>query len=118
MTEIAASYLGVSVPASPFLNETRIERINNGRYEGQELAGALALVRPGDRVVEMGAGIGFVGAVVAQNVPDVHVLSFEANPALIPHIQELYRLNALQDRIRIRNHTHAHPSLPRPLSPS
>mgnify|MGYP002376163971 CR=1 FL=1 len=42
----------VEVPPSPFLNETRIARINAGRYEGQEIAGALTVIRPGDRVLE------------------------------------------------------------------
>ena len=94
---------GVLVPPSPFVNDTRIERINAGRYEGQEIDGALAVIRPGDRVLEMGAGLGLVGAIVARNASPAAVLSFEANPALIPHIRELYELNGLQDVIAVHN---------------
>jgi len=100
---IAAHCLGVDVPASAFLNAGRIARINAARYEGQEIAGAMHLVRPGDRVLELGAGIGIVGAVVAKNRAPARVLSFEANPNLLPHIRALYGINGLGDRIEVRN---------------
>lgn len=63
---LVASYLDVQVPSSPFLTEGRIERINTGKYEGQEIEGVLALVTPEDRVLELGAGIGVVGAIIAK----------------------------------------------------
>lgn len=99
----AAHYKGVDVPPSPFMNEMRIKRINAGRYEGQEIAGGLAVVQKGDTVLELGAGIGVVGAVVSKNcVPKKHV-AFEANPNLIPHIEEIYKLNKLTRRSKVRN---------------
>lgn len=94
---------GVKVPHSPFLTDTRIRRIEEARYEGEEIAGALAVTRPGDRVVEMGAGLGIVSAVTAMNAGPEAVLSFEANPNLIPHIRALHALNGLEDRIELRN---------------
>lgn len=100
---IATTCLGVQVPHSPFLNETRIERIAAARYEGDEIKGALHVVRPEDRIVEMGAGIGVVGAVAAHQGKPERVVSFEANPALIEHIEALYALNGLEDRICVRN---------------
>lgn len=100
---IAAHCLGVDVPDSPFLNEGRIARINSAKYEGQEIAGAMHLVRPGDRVLELGAGIGIVGAVAAKNRNPARVVSFEANPNLIAHIRALYRANGLSDCIEVRN---------------
>ncbi len=98
-----ARCMGVRVPASPFLTETRIARINAGRYEGDEIAGALTVVRPGDRVLELGAGLGLVGAVVAKNAQPEAVLSFEANPELIAPIRALHRENGLEARIELRN---------------
>ncbi|APE43858.1 hypothetical protein BOO69_10860 [Sulfitobacter alexandrii] len=94
---------GVKVPDSPMITPERAERINAARYEGQEIAGALEVIRAGDRVLEMGAGIGLVGAIAALNGKPEKVLSFEANPGLIQHINALYRLNDLQDRIEVRN---------------
>lgn len=98
-----AEYLGIKVPESPFLNDTRIRRINAGRYEGQEVKGALAVVTKEDRVCELGAGIGVVGAVIAHNAKPIAMRSFEANPALIPHIQELYAINHLEEQITVTN---------------
>ena len=98
-----ASCLGVDVPDSPFLHEKRIARINAARYEGQEIRGGLHVVREGDNVLELGAGIGIVGAVVSKNRKPKKVLSFEANPALIPHINTLYKMNKLTRRNRVRN---------------
>lgn len=95
--------MGVTVPHSPFLNETRVERIRAARYEGQEIAGALKVVGPEDRVIEMGAGLGIVGGVIAHNNKPAEIRSYEANPDLIPHIQELYAENNLTDRISVTN---------------
>ena len=100
---IAATSFGVHVPVSPFLNDTRIQRMNAGRYEGEEIAGALSVVRPGDRVLELGAGLGVVGAVIARNAHPDAVLSFEANPNLIPHIEALHRLNGLEEVMEVRH---------------
>lgn len=94
---------GIDVPSSPFLTATRRRRITEGRYEAEEIAGALAVVRPGDRVLEMGAGLGVVSAVVAANAKPEAILTFEANPALVPHIRALHVQNGLQDRIELRN---------------
>ncbi|NIZ12857.1 FkbM family methyltransferase [Phaeobacter sp. HF9A] len=101
--EVAAVCHGVKVPMSRFLNETRIKRINEARYEGPEIAGALHVVGPEDRVLEVGAGLGIVGAVIAQNAKPQKVLSFEANPELIPVISALHQMNGLEDRIELRN---------------
>lgn len=102
-SQIAAECHGVKVPQSPMITPERAARINAARYEGQEIAGALEVIRPGDRVLEMGAGLGLVGAIAAKNGGPEKVLSFEANPGLIQHINALYQLNGLQDRIEVRN---------------
>ncbi|WP_425099694.1 FkbM family methyltransferase [Tropicibacter sp. S64] len=94
---------GVRVPPSPFLTETRMKRIAEGRYEREEIAGALSVIGTSDRVLEMGAGLGIVGAVIALNARPEAVLSFEANPNLIPYIKVLHAENALGERIALRN---------------
>ncbi|WP_108887200.1 FkbM family methyltransferase [Pseudoprimorskyibacter insulae] len=99
----AANCLGVSVPESPFLNEMRIVRMNEGRYEGQEIAGAMKVVTSEDRVLEMGAGLGVVGGVIAKNCKPQEIRSFEANPALMPHINALYQANDLTGTISVQN---------------
>jgi FkbM family methyltransferase len=99
----AAICMGVKVPPSSKLTPTRIARLNEGRYEGQEIAGILEVVGPDDRVLELGAGIGVVGAVAAHNGQPQQVLSFEANPELIDIIHSLYDMNGLDGRISVRN---------------
>ena len=54
-------------------------------------------------MLELGAGLGIVGAVVAARAEPERVLSFEANPALIRHIRRLHRINGLTRRIELRN---------------
>ncbi|MFK7876365.1 MAG: FkbM family methyltransferase [Paracoccaceae bacterium] len=102
-TATVAQCFGVDVPMSPYLNPGRVARINAGLYERSEILGALALINKDDRVLEMGAGLGIVGAAIAQNAQPQAILSFEANPALIPHIQELYQLNGISWRIQVKN---------------
>lgn len=100
---VAAECLGVMVPNSEFLTEQKIKRINNARYEGQEIEGALHVIREDDRVLEIGAGLGIVGAVIARNAKPEAVFSYEANPQLISMINALYELNGLTDKISVRN---------------
>lgn len=99
----AAECMGVKVPSSRYLHEGRIERINASEYEGQEIAGALHVVTEDDTVLEIGAGIGLVGAVIASNRHPKRVVSFEANPELIPEINALYEINDLQTCISVQN---------------
>jgi len=101
--EVVANCMGIDVPASPFLHEKRIERINAARYEGQEIEGALHVVREGDSILELGAGIGIVGAVVSKIRKPKIVQSYEANPSLIPHINALYQANGLTKTNRVFN---------------
>ena len=100
---IAANCLGVDVPMSPFLNPKRIKRINEAGYEGQEIKAALHLVKEGDIVLELGAGIGVVSGVIAHNCKPKKIVSYEANPNLIPHIRELHKINKLTRVNSVRN---------------
>lgn len=97
-----AHCLGVAVPGSRYMSEARIARINAARYEGDEIAAALAIVRDGDRVLELGAGLGIVGGVIAHNRAIERMISFEANPNLIPVARSLYALNGLTT-VELRN---------------
>lgn len=100
---VAAECLGVKVPMTRFLHEKRIERIKAARYEGQEIEGSLHVVGSNDTVLEIGAGIGLVGAVIAHNAKPKAIHSFEANPELMEAINALYALNDLHDRISVTN---------------
>lgn len=100
---IVATCHGIAVPAAPHLRPGMIAAMQSGGYERHELAIGLAAIRPGARVLELGAGSGVVGAVLARHCQPEAMLAVEANPQLIPHIEGLYARNGLADRITLRH---------------
>jgi FkbM family methyltransferase len=88
--------LGIKVPFVPSIITPKIERpMRNSRYEGGEALALRHVLGPGDRVLELGAGVGLLSAISAM-VPGVeHVTAIEANPDLIPLIRETHRLNGI-----------------------
>jgi len=64
-----------------------LEKLYDGTYEADEARSADRCVRPGFRVLELGAGLGYVTALCAQKAGAENVLSVEANPDLIPVIE-------------------------------
>lgn len=85
---------GVKVPFFPHVITPKIERpMRNNRYEGGECAALRDILQPGDRVLELGAGIGLISTVAAMANGVASVTAVEANPELIPVIEETHRLN-------------------------
>lgn len=101
--QIVATLHGIRVPAAPHLGPSMITSLNEGRYERNEIACGLACIPQGARILELGAGAGVVGAVLARNLAPKAVLSIEANPALIPHITALHAENGLSDVITVQH---------------
>ncbi|MEO0379348.1 MAG: FkbM family methyltransferase [Pseudomonadota bacterium] len=85
---------GVKIPFCPDIITPKIERpMRNNRYEGGEVKSMRDILQPGDRVLEIGSGVGLV-ATVASKCPEVEsVTTVEANPGLIPLIEETFRIN-------------------------
>lgn len=92
---IVATCHGVEVPAAPHLRPGMIAAMQSGGYERHEVEIGLAAIKPGARILELGAGSGVVGAVLARHCQPAAMLSVEANPHLIPHITALYAHNGL-----------------------
>ncbi len=89
---------GIKVPFVPEIITPRIERpMRNNRYEGGECLTVRKILRPGDRVLELGAGIGLISSVAAQVEGIAAVTAVEANPELIPVIRETHRLNGIRN---------------------
>lgn len=94
---------GIRIPFVPAIITPKIERpLRNGRYELGERKGLQALLRPGDRVLELGAGLGLLSAVAALAPGIGAVTTVEANPGLIPLIRETHRLNGA-DHVDLRH---------------
>ncbi|WP_299826277.1 FkbM family methyltransferase [uncultured Roseobacter sp.] len=100
---IVAQCHGIEVPDAPHFGPGMIKSMQDGRYERNEVRAGLAAIEPGARILELGAGSGIVGAVIAQNCKPDKMLSVEANPELIEHITRLYAHNQLSDVIEVRH---------------
>ncbi len=94
---------GVALNTGPDdLPESVRSHIFKGGYEAVEAELVSDIVRPGDRVLEVGTGIGFVSILCTKLAGQGRVTSYEANPKLEPTIRANYALNALQPDLRMK----------------
>jgi tRNA1(Val) A37 N6-methylase TrmN6 len=73
------------------------------------LLAAAVEAKPGDRVLDLGAGVGAVSLCLAARVPDCTITGVELQPALAKLAQRNARLNGVEDRIGILVHDLAKP---------
>lgn len=85
---------GVIVPSDPQVITPAIRAAMLGhRFETEEARQIPQIVEPGDRVVEIGAGIGFISTLLSRQRRVASVLAVEANPNLITYMARLHRRN-------------------------
>ncbi len=96
-----ATYHGIEVPDAPHFGPNMIKSMNEGRFEKHEVQAGLAMIKPGARILELGAGSGIVGAILARNCKPEKMVSVEANPNLIEHIGHLHSHNGLANTIEV-----------------
>ena len=95
---------GLLFPDDPEVLPARIRRaLREERYERKEFDAARALLRPRDTVLELGGGIGFMSTVAARLCRVRRVVSYEANPRLIPYIRRVHAANGVAGRVTLRN---------------
>ena len=83
-----ATLHGVELTIDPeVMSPKMIEVIRSGRYEGGEAREIARIVQPGERVVELGAGIGFIATTAMKTGQVKAYAAYEANPRLIPLIE-------------------------------
>ncbi len=89
-------YRGIRVPVSADVMPIPVlVALDLDSYEEPELEAASALMQPGDRMLELGTGLGIVSSVLGKQFPDCQIVSYEANPVLIPHIHALHQANGI-----------------------
>lgn len=76
-------------------NDRIVAEIESGGYEAAELAIASRYVRPSDRVLELGAGLGFISSGVMRRVAPAAYVAVEADARLQAHIRRSHTLNAV-----------------------
>ncbi len=70
-----------------------------GGHEYEERKLLIAALRPDDRVLEIGAGLGVISILAARMVGEGNATSYEANPALKPEIRANHKLNGLYPKL-------------------
>ncbi|SHG49071.1 FkbM family methyltransferase [Cognatishimia maritima] len=78
----------IEIELPDWLLGTAIEhKVASGDYEGSESHAARMRIKPGMRVLEVGAGLGYVSAICANLAGAEHVVSVEANPQMLAPLQ-------------------------------
>lgn len=87
---------GVKIPLDrKVMSKRLISAICNGTYESSEARILSSVIAPNDRVLELGAGVGFISTLLARLAPLGHVTVYEANPDLMPIIQATHAMNGV-----------------------
>lgn len=89
----------VAVPKSGY-GDVITESIVRGGYEAVERTTVPKMLKPGDRVLEVGGAIGVVSMAAAKVVGAENVMSFEANRELVEHAVRNFEINGLQVNAR------------------
>ena len=101
-TREALLYGGVVIPLEPEIITPAIHRaILAGRFETEEATQIPHIVRPGDRVLEIGAGIGFISTLISRQRRVSRVIAVEANPNLIDYMARLHACNRVRKVRRV-----------------
>jgi FkbM family methyltransferase len=93
---------GVVIPFDPAVITPAIRRaILGGRFEAEESSQIPQIVRPGDSVLEIGAGIGFISTLLSRQRRVGRVIAVEANPHLLDYMTRLHVCNRVRKVRRI-----------------
>jgi FkbM family methyltransferase len=66
-------------------------------YEAEEMRMTSRAISPGDAVLELGAGLGFLSSYLRRFTPAGSIVCIEANPGLIPYIKRVHAVNRVRD---------------------
>jgi FkbM family methyltransferase len=94
---------GIRVSASLDDVPSKIRRqLYKNNYENGELTLVREALREHDRVLEVGAGTGFISIACAKIVGPGNILSYEPNPAMRRVVEKNHQLNGLSANLRNR----------------
>ncbi|WP_298293710.1 FkbM family methyltransferase [uncultured Litoreibacter sp.] len=96
MAQFELSGVTLEVPEA-FLTKRIRMKLKNGGYEGHESRAAQLVVDYGDRVLDLGSGVGYVATLCAMLAGAENVVTVEANPDLLPVIRGNLELNDCEE---------------------
>jgi FkbM family methyltransferase len=89
--------MGVRLPLDPsVMSPLILKTLRAGEYERGEAKNLPNLLEPGERLLELGGGIGFLSALAGIQGKTEAITVVEANPALIPLIHATHALNGVE----------------------
>ncbi|MGQ0483939.1 MAG: FkbM family methyltransferase [Hyphomicrobiales bacterium] len=98
------NYMGLTFPRDDSILSDKIyAAIHSGSYEREEARHLPYVLQEGERVLELGTGLGLISALCAASNLVERVLTIEANPHLIAYIKKVYDINRLGHKIELRN---------------
>ena len=92
---------GLRMRVDPGLSPANLRKLTSGRHTRHERALLMGALRGGDRVLELGGGIGMVSAACALRLGSGSVTTYEANPALEGIMRDNHALNGVAPEIRM-----------------
>ena len=75
------------------MSKKMLSVMRSGDYEREEAGQITTIIQPGDRIVELGGGVGYVSSVAGMLGKAQDIVVYEANPDLIPLIERTHQLN-------------------------
>lgn len=93
--ELRHKIFDVVVPRGDYLSEKLTKSFESGTYERWEGEFVRKILTGGERVLELGGGIGFISTLACKAARPECYHVVEANPDLIPVIREVHRLNGV-----------------------
>jgi len=91
-SEIVISGVRLDI-SSPEISRRLVEKMKLGFYEAQEAQCIKTAAQKGDRLLEIGAGLGFLSCIAAQTQLFEAITVVEANPQLIGTIKRNHQIN-------------------------
>jgi FkbM family methyltransferase len=84
----------IEFPYNPSIIDDKVlSKMQSGRYEHREATASLKFVQEGEKILELGGGLGFISTLLMQRLKPASYTLVEADPRLIPIIAETHRLN-------------------------
>lgn len=89
---------GIKIPYDRNLISRKIGRsLKKGTYEQHEAKYLDKIIGENERILELGAGIGFISSLCSKSGKAEKIRAFEANPDLIPFIERVHALNGISN---------------------
>jgi len=94
---------GIQLPANPQLfTDAALRDVENGKFDRRNARTIASFLRPKERLLNLGSGVGFIPMRACITLPDVVVLSHEIRGDLTYHAQQILQKNPTLDSARIK----------------